>query len=166
MGTILLILYCLDVLYTADDFVALNKFAALGNEVREMCFTIETRVDTVLENTETITIVINVDREATPDNVVVRLTSTTILISEWNQPPELFVAYFLIYNSSEREDMQSPNNCSLSQLLLENCAASYCASYINTVHLSIYTYCCCIFQIQTNVQMATMTVLRRHSVWT
>ena len=95
--SMLLILYCLDVLYTAGDFVALNIFAALGNEVRETCFTIETRVDTVLENTETITIVINVDREATPDNVVVRLTSTTILISEWNQPPELFVAYFLSF---------------------------------------------------------------------
>ena len=66
---------------TEDDFVVLNSFVALGNQFRQMCFTIQTVVDTVLENTETITIVIDVDSEA-PDNVVVQQGNATILISE------------------------------------------------------------------------------------
>ena len=68
--------------YTVDDFIILNSFLVLLNDVRQTCFTIQTLTDTILENTETVTIIIDAMPGITPGNVIISQTNATLIISK------------------------------------------------------------------------------------
>lgn len=65
-----------------DDFIILNSFLVLLNDVRQTCFTIQTLTDTILENTETVTIIIDAMPGITPGNVIISQTNATLIISK------------------------------------------------------------------------------------